>query len=77
MLPVAQGSPISWYHVLMRPRGEHVLNKWQVVGLAEAPAPKTGVSVYDQGRDTILLEVKHLLPGLTYQFRVCAQNGIG
>lgn len=73
----SKGSLVSWYHVMLRPSGEHVLSKWQAVGMAEAPAPKRGVSVYDTERGVVKLRVEQLVPGVSYQFRVCAQNGVG
>lgn len=62
---------------MLRPAGEHMLSKWQAVGMTEAPAPRVGVSVYDTEGDRVLLKVDHLIPGVAYQFRVCAQNAIG
>ncbi|CAM9763677.1 unnamed protein product [Ectocarpus sp. 12 AP-2014] len=71
------GSPVSWYHVMSRPTGEHVLSKWQAVGMAPAPAPRLDVSVHDTEPQSVVVKVEHLVPGVAYQFRVCAQNDVG
>ncbi|CAM9100452.1 unnamed protein product [Pylaiella littoralis] len=71
------GSPVSWYHVMSRPTGENVLSKWQAVGMAAAPAPKLNVAVHDTEPQSVAVKVEHLVPGVAYQFQVCAQNDIG
>lgn len=68
---------MSWYHVMSRPIGDNVLNKWQAVGVAAAPSPRQGVSVYDTEIDAVAIKVDHLVPGVVYQFCVCAQNDVG
>ncbi|CAM9755982.1 unnamed protein product [Sphacelaria rigidula] len=57
---------------MLRPTGGNVLRKWQAVGVAQAPAVGGGA-----GADGVRLKVEHLLPGVAYQFRVCAQNDVG
>ncbi|CAM9548555.1 unnamed protein product [Ectocarpus sp. 4 AP-2014] len=71
------GSPVSWYHVMSRPTGKHVLSKWQAVGMVPAPAPRLDVSVHDTEPQSVAVKVEHLVPGVAYQFRVCAQNNVG
>lgn len=53
------------------------MSKWQAVGMAPAPAEKQDVSVYDTEPQSVAIKVEHLVPGVAYQFRVCAQNDIG
>ena len=62
---------------MSRPTGENVLSKWQAVGMAPAPALMQNVSVYDKEPQSVAIKVEHLVPGIAYQFRVCAQNGVG
>lgn len=62
---------------MSRPTGENVLSKWQAVGMAAAPAPKLNVSVHDKEPQSAAVKVEHLVPGVAYQFRICAQNDIG
>lgn len=62
---------------MSRPTGENVLSKWQAVGMAVAPASKLNVSVHEKEPHSVALKVEHLVPGVEYQFRVCAQNDIG
>ena len=54
-----------------------MLSKWQAVGMAPAPALMQNVSVYDKEPQSVAIKVEHLVPGIAYQFRVCAQNGVG
>lgn len=68
----AQGSLVSWYHVMLRPTGENVLNKWQAAGMAAATPSRKGPQ-----RDAVTVKVDNLVPGVAYQFCVCAQNEIG
>lgn len=68
---------MSWYHVMTRPIGENVLSKWQAVGMAAAPAAKTDVSIHDTEPQAVAVRVDHLVPGVAYEFRVCAQNDVG
>lgn len=62
---------------MSRPTGDNVLSKWQVVGMAAAPAPRRNVPVHDTEPETVTVKVGHLVPGVAYQFRVCAQNDVG
>lgn len=66
-----------WYHVMSRPTGDHVLSKWQAVGMVEAPKPRENVSVHDKRVGAVTVKVDNLVPGVAYQFRVCAQNDVG
>lgn len=45
--------------------------------MAPAPAPKQNVSVHDKEPQSVAIKVEHLVPGVAYQFRVCAQNDVG
>lgn len=54
-----------------------MLSKWQAVGMAPAPALKKNVPVYDTEPTSVAIKVEHLVPGVAYQFRVCAQNHVG
>lgn len=54
-----------------------MLSKWQAVGMAAAPPPKLNVSVLDTEPQSVAVKVEHLVPGVAYQFKVCAQNDIG
>ena len=54
-----------------------MLGKWQAVGVAAAPAPRESISVHDTDVGAVSVKVDNLVPGVAYQFRVCAQNYIG
>ncbi|CBN79374.1 conserved unknown protein [Ectocarpus siliculosus] len=74
-----EGSP-GTHAVTLRflPPPDHgVLSKWQAVGMAPAPAPRLDVSVHDTEPQSVAVKVEHLVPGVAYQFRVCAQNDVG
>lgn len=68
---------MTWYHVMSRPTGDSVLSKWQMVGMAPAPAKRQNVPIYDTEPETVTVTVGHLVPGVAYEFRVCAQNDVG
>lgn len=54
-----------------------MLEKWQVIGMAAAPAPRESISVHDTDVGVVSVKVDNLVPGVAYQFRVCAQNDVG
>ena len=72
-----KGAPVSSYHVMSKPAGGHVLGKWQAVGIAAAPTPRESISVHDTDVGLVSVKVDNLVPGVAYQFRVCAQNEVG
>ena len=62
---------------MSRPTGGNLLEKWQVIGMAAAPAPRESISVHDTDVGVVSVKVDNLVPGVAYQFRVCAQNDVG
>lgn len=54
-----------------------MLSKWQAIGMAAAPPLKMDVSIHDKEPQLVAIKVEHLVPGVAYEFRVCAQNDVG